>query len=189
MKFAATGVAVIGMAAIFTVPAYHAFRQPCDPGDTAPSQLAHFQSHAGADPTDEYTPITADNDALKSKAPPYWLADSPEAPAPAAAPPGSAPLHLTLSAPHAEVLILNLRDYPAWRIRLNGVLTPHPAHRDDGLIAIPIPAGASTIDIRYAQSVDQIFGDGIAPLALALFLIGLRRELPRLVGRRLSRLE
>jgi hypothetical protein len=160
-----------------TIPAYHVFRQPCDLEDTAPARLALFHSNAGTDPTDEYTPTNADNDSLTPGDPPYWLADSPEA-APPTAVSGPAPAHLALTAPHAEVLILNLRDYPAWRIALNGEPVPYSNFEDrpDGLIAIPIPAGSSRIDIRYAQTIDQTLGEAVSLVALALFIFMLRRR-------------
>jgi hypothetical protein len=162
--------AVIFLATALTLPAYHLFRQPCDPEDTASARLALFQSNAGADPTDEYTPVTADNDALKPSNPPYWLADSSTNSAPAATQPGPAPMHLTVTAPHAEELVLDLREYPAWRITLNGESTPHSAQRPDGLIVVPIAAGTSTIDIRYAHTLDQTLADAITLLALAIYL-------------------
>ena len=74
-----------------------------------------------------------------------------------------------------KICILNLRDYPAWRVSLNGCdRRQYASHRDDGLIAIPIPAGASTIDIRYAHTLDQTLGDAITLLALAVFAFTLR---------------
>jgi hypothetical protein len=168
--FATPSLPVLLLAAALTLPAYHFFRQPCGPADTASARLALFQSNAGTDPTDEYTPVAADNEALKPNNPPYWLADSPAAAAPTATAPGPAPTHLSLTAPRAEDLILNLRDYPAWRITLNGAPTPHSTPRPDGLIVVPIPAGTSTIDIRYAHTFDQTLGDAITLLALAVCL-------------------
>ncbi len=180
MKFTATAFAAVILAVVLTHPAYHLFRQACYPEDTAPARLALFHSDEGTDPTDEYTPTTADNDVLKQDAPPYWLATSPTAPPPITAQRGPAPMHLSLTAPLAERLILNLRDYPAWSISLNGAPTPHTVRRKDGLMAIPIPAGFSTIDIRYAHTLDQMLGDAITLLALTLFLFALRdRPRPR----------
>jgi hypothetical protein len=91
-------------------------------------------------------------------------------------PPGPAPTHLTLTAPHAEDLILNLRDYPAWRITLNHAPAPPRLSRPDGLIAIPIPAGPSTVDIHYTQTPDQTASDAITLLALAALLLILRNH-------------
>ncbi|HEY5055956.1 MAG TPA: hypothetical protein VII58_07335 [Acidobacteriaceae bacterium] len=175
-------LATLLIAAALGLPAWHLFRQFCDPEDTAAARIALFHSSAGTDPTDEYTLATADNDALQPNRPlqpndaPYWLAESPGASAPASsAMPATrtAPMHLVITAPRAEFLILNLRDYPAWRITLvrPGVAaqpaTPR-APRTDGLMAIPVPTGRSTIDIRYLQTADQTAGDAISLIALAV---------------------
>jgi hypothetical protein len=170
-------VVVVALAAL-TIPAYHVFRQPCDLEDTAPARLALFHSNVGTDPTDEYTPVGADNDALAPGNPPYWLADSAEAGAPADSRPGPAPTHLDLTAPRAEDLILNLREYPAWQISRDGVFVASSEYEDrpDGLIAIPVPGGSSRIDIRYAQTIDQTLGDTISLGALVLLGFVLRRS-------------
>jgi hypothetical protein len=88
-------------------------------------------------------------------------------------------MHFILNAPRAETLILNLRDYPAWHISRTGEdmqVTPiqQRLKRPDGLIAIPVPAGLSVIDIRYAHTVDQTSGDTITLLGFVLFLLALR---------------
>jgi hypothetical protein len=182
---ASTGVAALAIATALTIAAYHLFQQRCYVEDTAPSRLALFQSHAGTDPTDEYTPSTADNDALKPNAPPYWLATDPNSEVPSAARPGMAALHLTVNAPLPEFLILNLRQYPAWHIDRNGALEPERENRDDGLIALPIPAGASTFDIRYVLPLDEWIGDAISLTGLLVLLSLLipRRATARFAGR------
>jgi hypothetical protein len=171
------------LATALVFPSYHYFRQPSDPEDSPRARLALFHSNLGTDPTDEYTPITADNDALMPptalhppKLPPYWLADSPRAPEPTSAQPGPAPTHLTLTTQRAQFLILNLRDYPAWNIARNGAPTPHPAQRNDGLVVVPLPAGPSTIDICYNRTPDQTAGSAITLFALALFVFTLRAK-------------
>ena len=95
-------------------------------------------------------------------------------------------MHFSVNAPHAQELILNLRDYPAWRIarisedmEVKPVTTRDP--RPDGLIAIPIPAGLSIIDIRYTRLPDQTIGDSITLLALPVFAFTLRKK-PRRLG-------
>jgi hypothetical protein len=170
-------VALAALAGL-TLTAYHLFRQPCDPEDTAPARLALFHSNAGTDPTDEYTPVGADNDALSPGDPRYWIAASPGAPPPAAATPGLAPTHITLTASRAENLILNLRDYPAWRIMRNAVSVAPSEYegRADGLIAIALPVGTNIIDIGYAHTLDQRVGDAVSAIALALLLVTLRRS-------------
>ena len=96
--------------------------------------------------------------------------------APANTSPGRAPTHLTVNAPAPEDIILNLRDYPAWRITLNGTPITDRLQRDDGLIALPIPPGPSTIDIHYAQTLDQTLGDILSLTSLALLLLLLARS-------------
>jgi hypothetical protein len=173
IKPAAATVLSIALTAALTYPAYALFHQTCDEEDTVPARLALFQSNQGTEPTDEYTPINADNDSLAHTNPSYWLAPDPNAKAPATTIPGPAPTHLTVNAPAPEDIILNLRDYPTWRITLNGTPITNHLQRDDGLITLLIPAGSSTIDIHYAQTPDQTLGDAIslASLALLLFLI------------------
>jgi hypothetical protein len=166
----------LAMAAALTYPGYTVFHQTCDPEDTVQARLALFHSNQGTDPTDEYTPTTADNDSLAHADPPYWLSPDPNSKPTSNAAPGPAPTHLTLNSPAPEDIILNLRDYPVWHVTLNG--TPITAHiqRDDGLIALPISAGPSTIDINYAQMPDQTLGDIITVIALITLAILLRRK-------------
>jgi hypothetical protein len=175
---ASVTVITLAMAAALTYPAYAIFHQTCDAEDTVQARLALFHSNQGTDPTDEYTPTTADNDSLAPADPPYWLAQDPNAKTTSNAAPGPAPTHLTLNSPVPEDIILNLRDYPIWHITLNGTpITPH-IQRDDGLIALPISAGPSTIDINYARMPDQTFGDLITVIALIALaiLLTIRRK-------------
>ena len=168
--------AAIAIAVALTYPAYSVFHQPCDEEDTPHAREALFQSNQGTDPTDEYTPTTADNDSLAHNDPAYWLSTNPDAKAPTTTQPSSTPSHLTLTAPIPEDLILNLRDYPSWHITVNGSAANTHEQRDDGLIAVPIPAGPSTIDITYAHTLDQTLGDGISLISLTLLLFTLRRK-------------
>jgi hypothetical protein len=172
--------AAIAIAAALTYPAYTLFHQPCDEEDTPTAREALFHSTQGTDPTDEYTPTTADNDSLAHTDPAFWLSTDPNAKAPANTPPGPAPTHLTLNAPIPEDLILNLRDYPSWHITDNGSPITTRDQRDDGLIALPIPSGPSTITITYTHTLDQTLGDILSVLSLALlfFLLRNRRKLP-----------
>jgi hypothetical protein len=176
--------AAIALSAALSYPAYVVFHQPCDEEDTPHAREALFQSNQGTDPTDEYTPTTADNDSLAHNDPVFWLSSNPNAKAPEAnstvnAQRGSTPTHITITTSIPEDLILNLRDYPAWRITRNGIpITTHNQQdqRDDGLIAIPIPAGPSTIDITYVHTLDQTIGDALSLFSLALLPFTLRRK-------------
>jgi hypothetical protein len=183
LKPISTGAFTLVLAAALTYPAYTVFHQTCAEEDTVPARLALFQSNQGAEPTDEYTPITADNDSLAPADSPYWLSPDPNAKAPTHSSPGPAPTHITVQASTPEDIILNLRDYPAWRITLNGTAITDHLQRDDGLIAFPIPVSPSTIDIDYIQTPDQTLGDILSVLSLALLLfllLRIRRKIPLL---------
>jgi hypothetical protein len=181
LKPATTAILTLIIAAALTYPAYHSFHQTCDEEDNIQARLALFQSNKGTEPTDEYTPVNADNDSLAPANPPYWLTPDPDAKAPANMQPGPVSNHLAINAPVHEDLILNLRDYPSWRITRNGTPITNRLQRDDGLIAIPISAGRSTIDITYTQTRDQTLGDILSLASLALLLCLLR------TGRKISR--
>ena len=177
LKPATTTFLAITIAAALTYPAYQTFHQPCDPEDTVKARVTLFHSTQGTDPTDEYTPTTADNDSLAHTNPPYWLSPNPNSPAPTNAQPGPAPTRLHLNSPIAQTLILNLRNYPNWRITLNRTPITAPPQRNDGLITLPLPAGPSTIDITYNQTHDQTLGDAISAIALIILaLILIRRK-------------
>ena len=168
----------IVIAAALTYPAYRVFHQSCDPADTVEARLHLFHSNQGTDPTDEYTPLTSDNDSLAHTNPPYWLAENPNGQTPAGSQPWPAPTHFSFKATQPGYLILNLRDYPAWSLSRNDSQIPTHIGRADGLIALPIPAGPSTIDITYTHSFDQTMGDIISAIALITLLLTLRQKTP-----------
>ena len=164
-----------------------AFRQPCEVLDIPSVRAQLFASHHGVEPTDEYTPTDADNDVLRWDDPGYWLAENPAAFAPGTVanpaatitnydvpPPidqtvsGVAPHHLQLNLSRPQILVLNLRDFPAWQVFRNGGRITEHLRRDDGLLAIALPAGASVIDIRWHRTWDQILGNVLSLLALLL---------------------
>ena len=164
-----TGLVVCGLMAFW---ADRFYRQRCYPEDSAPARVALFYSNEGSEPTDEYTPTLADNDAIGHTDPPYWLASSAIAAPPMASPtnpPGMSPLHVTVTAPRAEFLVMNLRRYPGWRVTLNGSearATEAAADRDDGLMAMAIPAGVSTVDVAWRRMPDETVGEEISGAAV-----------------------
>ena len=175
-----------------TALAYNLYRQPCDLDDS-PTTLAHlFATHHGSPPTDEYTPTLADNDPLRTDNPAYWLAHSPNDPAPNTLPTAvelnpnldtddtpippaqtlstPAPHHLTVALTQPSLLVLNLRAYPNWHIATTPKLSPSaqdsPQTRNDGLITIPLPAGTSTLTITWRRTPDQQLGLALTLLSL-----------------------
>jgi hypothetical protein len=181
LKPTQTALIALAAAATLTYPSYHLFHQPCDEEDTVPALVTLFHSNTGAEPTDEYTPLTADNDSLAPSNPPYWLSPDPTAPAPPNSLPGPAPHSLTLNSSSPQFLILNLRDYPSWHINLNNAPTQQlPNARPDGLIALPIPTGTSHILITYKPLTDQTLGITITLLSaiILITLIPRKRRAP-----------
>ena len=178
LKRIATAAISLTIAASLTYTAYRAFHQLCYPEDTVPSIVAVFRSHQGYEPIDEYTPGTAKNEALAEAPPPFWLSPNPKDPAPRSTDPGPAPSHLTLNLPTPQTLILNLRDYPAWKITNNSTVITSRLKREDGLIAVPVPAGASNITITYNQTTDQTIGYIITATAILVLILIYRRRTP-----------
>ncbi len=180
---------------------FHLYGQACAVPDRPSAVATLFRTHHGAAPTDEYTPTNADNDTLRSDDPGYWLTPDPQAFAPHTLPnpiatnpdydkptpidqtvSAHAPTHLTLNLAQPEDLILNLRDFPDWRItetspeHPNQTREPARIQRDDGLLAIALPAGASTIDISWCLPPDQELGDALSLCALLALILTFRRN-------------
>jgi len=167
VRSAVLSAGTLVLAAAIGWPAVHQFRQECDEEDTVAARLAAFEAKAGTDPTDEYTPGEADNDALAHADPPYWFGADGDAPPPQGKA-GQVPMHFAVDASAPQALVLNLRNYPAWVVRVNGAAVREETARADGLIAFLIPAGHSRIDIVYAKTWDRRLGDGISLAALCI---------------------
>lgn len=176
----------LALAVIASAVAIVPFRQGCEAGELPAPRLARFATHHGVEPTDEYTPGNADNDQLRWGDPAWWLGTVPDAPAPGTVPnpaatipdydgrppveetvAGFAPHRLTLHLDRPEILILNLRNYPAWAITLNGDPKPKRLERDDGLLTVALPAGKDIVDIRWRTLPDVWAGDALTAISLA----------------------
>lgn len=174
------GLGALALVAAISLPLANRFRQICDEEDNVAARQNAFATRAGSDPTDEYTPGDADNDSLDHENPPFWLAETADAKGPHG-PPGPVPGLFTVDSTQREILVLNLRDYPAWRVQVNGVSVRGRMERADGLIAVPVAAGRSQIAISYSETADRWIGDGIAIAALvaALALLAPQRRRSR----------
>ena len=179
--------------------------QYCDAEDNVWAMIDTYNSGQGFEGADEYAPPGADDslvayglpDACLTRNPDTVLAVADDGNVPQWDPANGhcdanyewrrrngrlSPEHLRLSAdiPHAGFLILHLRKYAAWRVRVNGrliafgddpLLSALP-HRDDGLMAVPVTAGHADIAIDWATTRDEIIGRWLSALAL-IVLIGL----------------
>ncbi len=173
-----------------TVISYRLYAQGCDIPDRPTNIASLYNTHHGAPPTDEYTPTAADNDVLRTNDPGYWLASNANAKAPNTTPTAAelnpslgtddtpvpdaqtlstpAPTHYLFRLQHPTYLILNLRDYPSWRVVCNGLVLNNHIQRDDGLLAVLLPSGPSTVDIRWHDTLDQTLGLIVSGLAFLL---------------------
>jgi hypothetical protein len=182
------------------------FHQHCDADDRVSAMLKVYRSGEGFEGVDEYAPPRTDDSLAEIGLPEACLtADADTVLAPSSGDGtvpewdpanghcdgtwawtrknGRLPLeHRTLmaDAPHAGFLILHLRNYAAWQIRVNGrlvafgadgMMTPLP-HRDDGLMAVPVPQGHIELAADWATTGDEIIGRWLSAVAL-IFFIGL----------------
>ena len=177
------------------------FHQPCDLEDKVAGMLRAYRTGLGFEGTDEYAPPRADNslvavglpDACFTTNPTEVLAFSEDGNTPEWDPAnghcgatyswsrrnGQVPLEhrqIIADLPHAGFLVLRLRDYAAWQIRVNGnliafgadpLLPPLP-YRDDGLMAVPVRAGHTELAIDWTTTSDEVAGRWISGLALIL---------------------
>jgi hypothetical protein len=161
-------------------PAYRQFHAVCFEEDVPANQVTAFHNGEGIDPTDEYTPRTADNDALADSTYSWWLTNNPQSlslrppVSPGNAQPGSIDFNLApifhIPPTHPNFLVLRLRNYPAWQIRVNGNAA-QPLPRPDGLLAIALPPGEADVALRYRLLSDELIGSLISLIALIIFLL------------------
>jgi hypothetical protein len=180
--------------------------QSCDSEDAVRGMLDDYNAGTGFEGTDEYAPVGADNSLVATDLPfaclvldpaivlgkgdppstPDWAADQGTCDATYPEGRGASPEHLSLVAaiPHSGALVLRLRTYPAWRVRVNGIDTrPFPG-RQDGLMVVPVPSGRVDLAVDWTTTPDVLIGRLISGLALVLvtglWLVEYRRFRPRL---------
>jgi hypothetical protein len=205
---------VAACAAVFlavTATAGLVFFQPCDEEDAVAPMLDTFRSGVGVGGTDEYAPPGADNSMValglpgaclvtdpstilgkstgEADAGPVWQAGQHSCDETFAASPIRVKNHaehfeIGADTVHAGYLILRLRGYPAWRVLVNGRPIAVLAHRDDGLMAVPVPQGSVDLTADWTATHDVIAGRWLSGLALlwltALCLLERRFRQPRL---------
>ena len=178
-----------------TFVAGQVFYQACYPEDAVPGMLETYRAGQGFGGTDEYEPIGADNSQVATGLPvaclvsdpatvlgkggnnddiqPVWEAGqgSCEATFARAPYPGQTQYqHMRIAAttPHAGYLILRLRTYPAWHVKVNGRPAAFAPARDDGLMAVAVPQGAVDLTVDWTTTTDIVIGRWLSALALVL---------------------
>ena len=157
------------------------FRQVCFPSFDVAGIVDSFSNGGRYDYTDEYPPVGADGEKLQHSNPSFWLAKSPADSAPAGIGSDysvalSRRLDFTVASPAPAFVVLSLRDYPAWRITINGRLVGARPHRDDGLIVLPVAGGVSQIGITYVNAHDSMVGWIVTAVSVIVVLFIWRRE-------------
>jgi hypothetical protein len=71
-------------------------------------------------------------------------------------------------AEHAGYLILRLRYYPAWGVKVNGVPVTAIAERERGLMAVPVPQGKVQVTVDWTTTGDVLAGRLVSGGALLL---------------------
>ncbi len=179
--------AALVITALAAFAAHSRFAQPCDEEDAPQAQRAHFLYDPGTEPTDEYTPKDADNDALHPHLPVAWLAASDDDP------PSSTPNPLGLAIldpdpsrlrvhvaplPLDRILVLRQRAFRGWQIQVDGIGRPAVSTRDDGLISLPVRAGLPhEVGLAYRWTADEKTGTALSCIGVMAALgTALRRK-------------
>jgi hypothetical protein len=199
--------ACVTVFAAATVFADVALFQGCDEDDRVSGVLRDYRAAVGFQGTDEYAPPGADDSLVATSLPfaclvtnaairlgagdadmtPDWSPDqgSCDAVWPEQSGGSAFSEHLRLQAemPHAGYLVLRLRTYPAWRVRVNGQAVSPPPGRDDGLTVLPVARGAVEVTADWTTTPDVMAGRAISAAALALVTLLWLLERRRMRGR------
>ncbi len=71
-------------------------------------------------------------------------------------------------ADHAGYLILRLRYYPAWRVKVNGIPVAAMSERERGLMVVPVPRGYVQVSVDWTTTGDVIAARWVSGIALLL---------------------
>ena len=199
LRIAVTTACVVFFIATSVATSRHFF-SICSDDDTVASQLDVYRRGTGLEGVDEYAPPGAQNSLLAEGSPeacltasaytilgaepsdadsenthPVWdpkhgNCDATYPAAPYARKARAEHLRITAVAQHAGYVILRLRSYPAWQVRVNGQLVQSLPERDDGLIAVPVPQGHFDLTVDWSTTGDVIVGRWLSLIALVLLI-------------------
>jgi hypothetical protein len=128
----------------------------------------------GYEGTDEYVPLGSDSYEIKQDARRVTMEG-----------PGTAQIRVTrwdaesksfvanLSAPGK--LVLRLFNYPAWRVKVNGVAVAAENRAVTGQMSIPVQAGENQVEVTFARTWDRTFGGIVSVFSLIGAFIFWRR--------------
>jgi len=194
-----------------TGAAAFSFFQGCDEEDAVPGMLSVYRAGTGFDGSDEYAPLGDENSMVATGLPaacfstsgsttlaeetadtnyPIWKPDlgtclQTFAASPAPGDPAAEHFRVDADVPFDGYLILHLRSYPAWQVKVNGRPATNLTERADGLIAVPVIKGRDLVTVDWTATEDTRIGRWLSALGLAS-LICLWRMERRLSPARLS---
>lgn len=183
----------VGFFAGTTLVSYASLFQSCDASDSVQGRVADYKAGVGFEGTDEYAPTEADNSLIATGLPaaclvndplrtlgqgdpdmtPDWSPDQGTCEATYAdADPvrhgATEHRRIVANVPHPGYLVLRLRTYPAWTMRMNGVkVAPGPA-RQDGLMTVRVPQGPIDLTVDWTTTRDVWAGRWVSVVALLL---------------------
>jgi hypothetical protein len=183
------------------------FLRACEEGDTVAESLELYRGGKGIEGTDEYEPPDADHWKVARGLPDACFSAASDTALGVAEGPDAVPdwrpaqgtceavataqtrqpehLRIEMAAPHAGYLILRLSRFPAWRITVNHAPARFSEPRDDGLIAVSVPAGPVELTADWTTTPDVVAGRCVSAFAL-LLLMALRPFERRLARLRVS---
>ena len=196
---AVCGAAFVAATAI----AWRSYFQVCDNEDNVTAMLAGYRAGAGFEGTDEYEPPGGDNTEVATGLPDGCLVGDPEMKLGVKSTEGAnpdwwaeqgsceavvraefwQPEHRRLRAVvgRSGYIILRLRTYPAWRVRVNGRAASALPVREDGLMAVPVPKGAVEVSVDWTTTEDVWLSRWVGGLGVLAFagLLWIERRLSR----------
>ena len=204
---------VLSVCAVFffavTGVAGYLFFQSCDEEDAVWAMIDTYYDRTGFPGTDEYTPPYADSAKLAMGLPDACLTPTSNTPLgqgdagatvqwspdqksciatySRAATPAKAPeehFHLAANIPQPGFLVLHLRSYPAWKVRVNGQPVTSLLEREDGLIVVPAQPGPINVTADWTSTTDVQVSRWLSALTvlltIGLFVFERRQSAPRL---------
>jgi len=164
--------------------ANHSFFLRCNQINSVSAVVATIATGKGFSGTPEYSPPGATTTQVSPELPdaclvtdPYYdlfhqSCDRPIASSPVTGNHGVEDLELTTTTTdHPGYLLLRLRRYPTWSIKVNNQPATEETMRKDGLIVVPVPAGAIHLSARWTATSDVLAGRAITCIAILLLLV------------------
>jgi hypothetical protein len=164
------------------------FNGPCAPENTPRAVTAQLRSGAGLHGPPEYTPIGANVDQLQPAAPRVWFYAAGESMQSSPGAHRELPEHahvarwspadkqFSADLPQPSIAILQLLEYPAWRVTVNGAPAPKAPAASSGQIQIALPAGHSDVEVKFVRTRDRLIADWISVLSIFLLVFVAWRE-------------